>query len=97
MKLIIDIPEHIYELAKENKLNYWGVNGLADNIIFKALANGTPLLAEVEGYEQAIEDIKTEINNLHDDPLINNASASATVDTCLGIIDKHLADMRGDT
>ena len=41
MKLIIDIPDHIYELAKENKLKYW-TQGITDNIVFKALANGAP-------------------------------------------------------
>lgn len=43
-----------------------------------ALTHGTPL-----------EDIKTEIKELHNLPLIRVVSAGAAVDTCLEIIDKH--------
>ena len=68
MKLIIDIPDHIYELAKENKLKYW-TQGITDNIVFKALANGAP-------FDFVIENIKTEIESIREDVLHSTSDYS---------------------
>ena len=44
--------------------------------------------------KSVIEDIKTEIKDLHKSHMINFVSADGAVDTCLEIIDKHIG--RGD-
>lgn len=43
-------------------------------------------------YELCIEEIKTEIKDLHNSHMINFVSANGAVDTCLEIIDKHIAE-----
>lgn len=68
-----------------------------ERVIKKNLfAIASDLLAEVEGYEQAIDDIKAEIAAYKDDKIIH-LERNEMIDRVLDIIDKHLADMRGGT
>jgi archaellum component FlaC len=59
----------------------------------------TKLQNYMRGYQDAkadmlsvIEDIKAEIKDLHNSHMINFVSADGAVDTCLEIIDKHIAE-----
>ena len=63
-----------------------------EQVIKKNLfAIASDLLSEVEGYEQAIEDIKAEITAYKDDKIIHFES-NCMIDIVLDIIDKHMRE-----
>lgn len=75
MKYIIDIPEDVIKRT----VFYREFRDLNDCITtIKALEKAIPL-----------EDIKTEIKDLHNSHMIHLIDTDGVVDTCLEIIDEH--------
>lgn len=81
MKLIIDIPE-------EDREDICNIHFVREDLKFKvgkAIMNGTP-------FDSVIEDIKAEIGDYFDWGDVSSTDQKVI----LKIIDKHIANMRGD-
>ena len=89
MKLIIDIPEEIYERFGYEYREENCISKYTNDIILNSFCNGTPL-------ERYIEDIKAEIGNNVEWHFKNHQEDIAQIySDALNIIDKHIADMGG--
>ena len=83
MKLIIDIPEEEFARIKDIPRDY-------KLLIHKIVATGTP-------FDSVIEDIKAELTKDYvDDNPDNFRYTTIMLKDVLDIIDKHIADMRGE-
>ena len=83
MKLIIDIPEEEVARITDRPRDY-------KLLIHKIVATGTP-------FDSVIEDIKAELTKDYvDDNPDNFRYTTIMLKDVLDIIDKHIADMRGE-
>lgn len=94
MKLIIDVPDNIYDAIKITQPFISGkISGKTYlQILVNNVENGTPL-------DSVIEDIKAEITKeFIDNPQVHfyGDAEEPTASACLEIIDKHIAYMRGE-
>lgn len=78
IELIIKIPEEVYTTLKTKGINWHGNDCI---YILNAVANGTPL-------EEALEDIKAEIQNLIDDT--EKSGDYTDLDEAIEIIDRRI-------
>jgi len=85
MKYIIDIPEEVYKRI----IFYKEFHDLSDCVTtIKAIENGTPL-------EEELEKIKAEIMSIGNWREIYEVPNGYVVE-CLNIIDKHIAELKGE-
>ena len=91
-------PCSVCTLKKENGCSKWNcvfeekTDDICEEEKKKLNAIALDLFAEVEGYEQAIEDIKAEIEHI----IPCDKEALSVKLGVLEIINNHIADMRGD-
>lgn len=82
MKIVIDVPDHLYEILTKYPSD--SNEGTIENVLMKAVENGTPL-----------EDIKAEIEEQVLESLSDGGDdwfTAEKVNECLDIIDKHIGD-----
>ena len=82
MKLVIDVPDGNYKALKK-------MSGCGLGVYHEMILNGTPLAEE-------LEKIKAEFSDLQKAHHIWLIDQYALIDECSEIIDKHIAELKGE-